>query len=109
MCCYTKVEVKILCALLLVGCCVIGCKKNEPAPETPVSTVGPAPGPPGASGGIAPMTMAPMAIAPVSGTESLQGGGSGVGGVMKERARDIAATGGASSVNQMPPDDDGGG
>lgn len=56
----------------------------------------------GSGDGITPMTPTPLPIAPVAGSESLQGGGSGVGQVAKDRARTL---GGGSSLDQMATDD----
>jgi|CXWL01.1.fsa_nt_gi ABC-type oligopeptide transport system substrate-binding subunit len=67
---------------------------NPDTPDAPVST--PASGT-GSGGGITPMAgVGAGGMAPVAGTESLQGGGSGVGQVMKEKAKDVAARGGGS-------------
>ncbi len=66
-------------------------------PDTPVSSQG---GSSGAGGNIAPMAgMGAGGLTPVQGSESIQGGGSGVGQVMKEKAKDIAAKGGGSVGN----------
>ncbi len=103
----------------------IGCKKEEPkapdlnAPggESPgqekktASNAPPAGLPPGSGSGsgntvnvtpIGGVGAGPMT--PVSGAENIQGGGSGAGQVMKERARGLAGQS-PSSVNQMGSDD----
>lgn len=98
-------------ALLVIGCVAIGCS-NAPQPSTtdPTSTNQQQPtSTPGVTtsqndtqgqGGIAPMTTAPVGTAPVSGSESLQGGGSNVGNVAKDRAKQAAGTAGGSSLSQ---------
>src|SRR5687768_7747760 len=96
---------KYVCAILLIGCCLAGCRRGEET--TPVVTEQNAAGNQTPPGGISPMTTTPIPNAPVAGAESLQGGGSGVGNVMKDRARDIARGGGAAGMNQPPPDDGG--
>jgi hypothetical protein len=55
-----------------------------------------------ADGGVTPMTTAPVGIAPVSGSESVAGGGSATGQLMKDKAKQV---GGSSSVNQMPAEE----
>lgn len=92
--------------LLLIGC------SSAPQPSTtdPTSTnqqqptntpgVTTSQNDPQGQGGIAPMTTAPVGTAPVSGSESLQGGGSSVGNVAKDRAKQAAGTAGGSSLGQ---------
>ncbi|MFY9234720.1 MAG: hypothetical protein WAO58_09705 [Fimbriimonadaceae bacterium] len=87
---------------------IAGCSKNpatEPsdAPAVNASSEGPS-----GSAGIAPMTTAPIASAPISGSETLQGGGSGVGQAMKNKAKGMAG-GPSSSMDSQPPDDEDGG
>lgn len=62
-------------------------------PDTPVSSGSN----PGGGGNIAPMAgMGAGGLTPVQGSESIQGGGSGVGQAMKEKAKGMAAKGGGS-------------
>lgn len=79
---------------------IAGC--NQPADEPPAA---PAPEQTQAAGSgagdITPMTPTPMPNAPVAGGENLQGGGSAVGQIAKDRARSL---GGGSSLDQMSPD-----
>lgn len=94
---------KHLAILAILATLVLGCDK--PSDETPEAAAAPAAqaSPPAADGaGIAPMTTAPIPNAPISGSESVQGGGSGVGQVAKDRAKSL---GGGSSLDQMPADD----
>lgn len=104
---------KTLCfalGALFVGAGLVGCSKGADANQA-ANPGGPArnapPGAPGGGGSIAPMTTAPVGIAPVAGSETLQGGGSGVGQAMKDRAK-RTASGPSSSVDQQPPEDDNG-
>ena len=84
---------------------VFGCKSPEnPAPENP-STASSSPGAGGAGGDIAPMGgLGAGPMTPVSGSESLQGGGSAAGSVLKERAKGVAAQS-PSSLNQAGGDE----
>ncbi|MCB8932025.1 MAG: hypothetical protein M9921_01755 [Fimbriimonadaceae bacterium] len=82
-----------LALALLVGC---GPAPEEPPAPTPAQTQAA-----GSDPGITPMTPTPMPNAPVAGSESLQGGGSAVGQIAKDRARSL---GGGSSLDQMAPD-----
>ena len=79
--------------LTLVGC---NSTPETPTAETSVETATNAPAS-GSDAGIAPMTTTPVPNAPVSGSESLQGGGSGVGTAAKSRAQDVAAQASGSS------------
>lgn len=97
---------------------VFGCKPEEPAAPSenaPGSAIGQnAPKPnangvngttPGAPAGGGQTTIAPMAgvgagpMTPVSGSESLQGGGSAAGQVLKDKAKGLAGQA-PSSLNQ---------
>lgn len=84
---------------------VLGCKGPEnPAPENP-STASSSPNADGGGGGIAPMGgLGAGPMTPVSGSESLQGGGSAAGSVLKEKAKGIAAQS-PSSLNQAGGDE----
>lgn len=82
-------------ALVLVGCqsstpepAAQPADANQPAAQTNA----------GGGDGITPMTTTPVPNAPVSGSESLQGGGSGVGTAAKGRAKDVAAQASGSSL-----------
>ena len=78
-------------AVLLVGCSTPQPEQASAPPlqsQAPVSQNG---------GEVAPMTTTPIPNAPVTGTESLQGGGSAVGTVAKDRAKEAA--GRASNPN----------
>lgn len=93
---------KQLSALLLILILALssgGCRKK--ADET--EAVGAAPGANKGSEGINPMTSAPLPIAPVTGAETVQGAGGGVGDVMKDRARQVAGNEGRGTTRQMPP------
>lgn len=78
---------------------LVGCNSTHEATtaETPADTATNAPTG-GSDAGIAPMTTTPVPNAPVSGSESLQGGGSGVGTAAKGRAKDVAAQASGSSL-----------
>lgn len=78
-------------ALFLVGCQ----PAEKPADPTPATTSSAAPS--GGGGGIAPMAT-PVPNAPVTGTESLQGGGSAAGTIAKDRAKGAAAKASGSSL-----------
>lgn len=59
----------------------------------------------GGSGGVAPMAgMGAGGLTPVSGSESLQGGGSGVGQAAKDRAKQVAGSS-PSSINSANDDE----
>lgn len=98
---------------LVAGFAIAGCGKSgdtQQAVSTPGATRnGPpgAPGSPSGGGNIAPMTTAPVGIAPIAGSENLQGGGSGVGQAMKDRAK-RTASGPSSSLDQQPPEEENG-
>jgi hypothetical protein len=80
-----------LCLLLAAT----GCQREDTA-TTPVE---PEPTAPQAqSDGIQMITPSPTPLAPVAGAESVQGGGSAAGQIMKDRARNV---GGGSSLDQM--------
>lgn len=75
----------------------LGCKE---IPKPGAVAEGDSSEPVAESGGVTPMTSAPLATAPVSGAESVQGsGGSAAGQIMKDKARSV---GGSSSVSQLP-------
>jgi hypothetical protein len=98
-------------AILATGLLLIGCS-SAPQPSTtdPTSTNQQQPtNTPGVTtsqndtqnqGGIAPLTTAPIGSAPVTGSESLQGGGSAVGSVAKDRAKQAASSASSGSLNQ---------
>lgn len=93
---------------LLVGIALAGCRKSDPPPTT-VPEVDNTPLPSSAqaspnagSGGVQIGPGFVGGATPVTGNESLQGGGSGVGQVMKERARGIGNA--PSSLDQMGGD-----
>lgn len=79
-----------------------GCVQNAPTPE-PAPTVQSTPQPPqGGGGGVTPMSPGVGGLSPVTGAESVQGGGSAVGSVAKDRARQAAAGAGApAGMGQM--------
>lgn len=79
-------------ALFLVGCQPVD-KPAEPIePSSATSSSAPSGG-----GDIAPMAT-PVPNAPVTGTESLQGGGSAAGTIAKDRAKGAAAKAAGSSL-----------
>lgn len=97
--------------LLIAGLTLAGCASSpQPSTTDPNSTNQQQPrSTPGVTtsqndnpsqGGIAPVTTAPIGNAPVTGSESLQGGGSSVGNVAKDRAKQAASSAGGSSLNQ---------
>lgn len=103
---------RYLIALLLLSACLSGCRSGNATAETetPAGTTQLPPGQGGGTGGITPMTPSGGAIpnAPVSGSDSVLGAGGGapgVGSAMKSRARDMAAGGAPSSMDQMDPGD----
>lgn len=97
--------------LILLGCLVaafaVGCSPAEAptaekAPETPAETPQ---SNTGGGGGIQIHGPGGAGISPVTGTESLQGGGSGVNSVAKDRAKAAAGAASSGSMGQMPSDD----
>lgn len=104
----------LVCAFVVVGC---QSGTSEPTAATseeggaakgPTTTTAQANGGGESnSGGIAPMTPTPIPNAPVSGSESLQGGGSAVGTVAKDRAKEAAAQASGSSLGQAGSAGDG--
>lgn len=79
---------------------VLGCQPAEPGaePKPPqAASAAPAPTEDG-GGGIGIVSPAAGGMSPVLGSDSVGGGGSGVGTAMKAKARDIAA-GGVTSLN----------
>jgi len=84
---------------LLAVLAICGCQSSSPEPAAqPTEGNPPAQTNAGGGDGIAPMTTAPVPNAPVSGSDSLQGGGSGVGSAAKGRAKDVAAQASGSSL-----------
>lgn len=104
----------LICVLVVVGCQSGTSEPTAAAPEDEGATKGPATttaqangGGDSNSGGIAPMTPSPIPNAPVSGSESLQGGGSAVGTVAKDRAKEAAAQASGTSLGQAGSAGDG--
>lgn len=93
---------KHLAILAILASLAIGCDKPKDESTEPAQTPTAEASQPSGGGGIAPMTTAPIPNAPISGSESVQGGGSAVGQVAKDRAKSL---GGGSSIDQMPSDD----
>lgn len=109
---------------LLMAFALIGCSKSTDAGSTDEQTqVGAnetGAGEPGVNGnggaagssnpnagGVTPMAgVGAGGMAPVSGSESLQGSGSGVGQAAKDKAKSVAGSA-PSSLNQAPTSDDG--
>lgn len=93
-------------SVLLAGCD----KKPEPEapPADPAATATPTAsgaGQGGGTGGITPMAgVGAGPMTPVSGAESVQGGGSAAGQVMKDKAKNLAGQS-PSSLNQMGGDE----
>ena len=89
---------------LAVFVLVCGCKSpSDATPDSP-STASSTPSA-GGGGDIAPMGgLGAGPMTPVSGSESLQGGGSAAGSVLKERAKGVAAQP-PSSLNQAGGDE----
>lgn len=91
---------------MIVMLALIGCQ--SPAPETPAPTEptgGTASQPAGGDGGVTLVTPSAVPNAPVTGTESLQGGGSAVGTIAKDRAKDAANKASGSSLGALPDGD----
>ncbi|MCC7231266.1 MAG: hypothetical protein IT203_12810 [Fimbriimonadaceae bacterium] len=89
---------------MALGLAVTACKPAEPAQAAPPAATTQATPPAGGSGsGIAPLGPNVGGITPVAGGENLGGGsGGGVGNAAKDRARQIAAGGGApAGAGQM--------
>ncbi|MBI5708178.1 MAG: hypothetical protein HZC36_14445 [Armatimonadetes bacterium] len=76
---------------------------NNPNPEKPKTASA---AQPGGQESVQVISPAAGAMSPVTGTDSVQGGGSGVGNVMKDRARGIAGDA-PSSLNQGTSDEGG--
>jgi hypothetical protein len=107
----TFVVKAILLVLLAVLFAICGCKPTATpsgqakGPQDATKIISNAP-----AGGSGTETIAPMGgvgagpMTPVAGSDSVAGGGSGAGDVMKQRARGLAAKS-PSSVNQMPSDE----
>lgn len=74
--------------LVVVGS--IGCQSAPPETQNTAQPSPNAAAPTPVDSGVAPMAT-PVPNAPVTGTESLQGGGSAVGTVAKDRAKEAAA------------------
>lgn len=87
------------------GIAIAGCQKSE---QTADSSVAPPSNEAGASprGGadesITPMTTTPAGVAPVGGTDSVAGGGSNQGQMIKDRAKGVGQN--PTSVDQLPSD-----
>lgn len=76
---------------------------NNPNPEKPKTASA---AQPGGQESVQVISPAAGGMSPVTGTDSVQGGGSGVGNVMKDRARGIAGNS-PSSLNQGSSDEGG--
>ena len=93
----------------LVSLISLGCEKKpmgEPVPAdggaTPAASAAPEAG---GTGGVTPMAgVGAGPMTPVAGAESVQGGGSAAGQVLKDKAKDVAGTA-PSSLNQMGGDE----
>lgn len=90
--------------LLTITCLMLaGCQPSAPttaeAPVDPAANSQPASG---GDGGVTQVTPTPVPNAPVTGTESLQGGGSAVGTIAKDRAKDAANKASGSSLGSVP-------
>ncbi|MGE0002743.1 MAG: hypothetical protein AB7F50_09190 [Fimbriimonadaceae bacterium] len=88
-----------LLSLVAFGCSseptAVPIEGETPAAEQPQTSSAD----PGSGGGIAPMTSgAAGGVTPVTGAESVQGGGSGVNQAAKDKARDVAAGAGSGSL-----------
>lgn len=93
---------------ILLGMMAVGCASNQDSSShvdegmDPSNASQPGNGGSGAgSGGPAPMAgVGAGGMTPMTGTDSVQGGGSAAGQVAKDRAREIAGSS-PSSINQM--------
>jgi len=101
-----RIVILILALAFALGCSseptAVPIEKDQPSTEkTQTSAVEP-----GGGSGIAPMTSgAAGAASPVSGAESVQGSGSGVGQAAKDKARDVASGAGSSSLGTETGDE----
>jgi hypothetical protein len=109
----TSLITTLIAALLLTGCGAPEPEGKLPEDQTPTDGAPPRTGDgtstdpnattsttPESGGGIQIHGGGAGGIAPVTGTESLQGGGSGVGQAAKEKAKEVAG-GSGSSAAQM--------
>lgn len=96
----------VFLSLFLVGCSSNGDSNNTATSSAPLAANDPAP--PTTTGGVAPMTSgAAGGMTPMTGTESVGGGGDGVGQAAKKMAKDKAANMGSGSLGQADKDDSG--
>lgn len=86
-------------ALLALGCSQPTTPTQEPAAQNTT----PNNAPPESGGGVQIHGAGAGSVAPVTGTENLQGGGGGVNQAAKDKARSV---GGGSSLDQLPSDGD---
>lgn len=97
---------KTLCAsllalFLLAGCDPAPAQTEEPAAEGTPTTTETSAAPAGGTTGSVQIHTTGGGIAPVTGTESLQGGGGGVNQAAKNSAHNAAAKAGGSSLDQL--------
>jgi hypothetical protein len=94
--------------ILIAGCNPAAEKQAADVPSsTQATTAAQAQAPQGGSGeGVRPLVPGAGAVSPIVGTESVQGGGSAVGSVMKDRARQAAAK--ASNPGSQETEDESG-
>lgn len=90
-------------AVVLGSMSLLGCEPPKPAePAPPAETTGaPQPGSTAqGGGGVAPIgSGAAGGMTPMTGTENIQGGGSGVGQAAKDQARRASGMAGGGSIN----------
>ena len=88
--------------LTLIALIAVGCSSTTEQPPAatgmPTNPDGSATNAPAGADTVAPMTSAPAGVAPVTGSESVDGAGSAVGQVAKDRAKSAAAKASGSSA-----------
>ncbi|CAN1496159.1 hypothetical protein MCEMSE15_00346 [Fimbriimonadaceae bacterium] len=90
--------------LVLASALLVGCEPPKPAePAVPAEAPGstaPASTAQGSGGGVAPIGSGAMGgMTPMTGTENIQGGGSGVGQAAKDQARRAAGAAAGGSIS----------
>lgn len=94
-----------LLVIAAFGITIAGCQKSDQAADTavvpPSKEAGASPRG-GADESITPMTTTPAGVAPVGGTDSVAGGGSNQGQMIKDRAKGVGQN--PTSADQLPSD-----
>lgn len=92
-----------LALLVVSSCLIIGCSK-EGEPEATVDPAASGAADPANGSEIGIMTSGAGGMAPVTGTENIQGSGAVPGQAAKDSARNAAAAAGSSSIDQLNTD-----